>query len=256
MIYRKSNREIDVMREAGRMVGDAHQAVAEEVRPGVTTGYLESVVERFVRSRGGELIFKGYRGFPGSICTSVNEEIVHGIPGNRVLREGDVVSVDIGVRYQGYVGDSAKTYPVGGIDEESSRLLDVCRSSLDRAIGLVGPEVPLSRVSAAVQTFVEAAGFSVVREYAGHGVGREMHEDPRVPNYVDASTRREDVLLRPGVVVAIEPMVNIGTPDTRSVLVRGWEVVVTRDGKRSAHFEHTVAVTEDGYRILTLPSES
>ena len=250
MIKRKSPSEIAIMREAGRVVAGAHQRVREAIEPGRTTLDLEQIALEHIRSEGGESAFKNYRGFPGSICTSVNEEIVHGIPSRRILREGDVVSVDIGVRYKGYIGDMALTYPVGQISDEAQDLLDVCQKSLEGAIEQVGPGRPLSDVSRSIQSYVEERGYSVVREYTGHGVGREMHEEPQVPNYVNGGWPF-DPKLKPGTVIAIEPMVNCGTFETDKIVRQGWDVIITRDRKLSAHFEHTVAVTEDGHLVLT-----
>ena len=250
MIKRKSREEIDIMREAGRVVAGAHKAVEEAIRPGLTTLDLEKIALDFMVSSGGESAFKNYRGFPGYICTSVNEEIVHGIPSKRRLAEGDVVSVDIGVRYKGYIGDMAVTYPVGQISEDAQRLLDACRISLEQGIEKVKPEHHLSDVSRAIQSYAEGQGYSVVREYTGHGVGREMHEDPQVPNYVNGGWGF-DPKLKPGLVIAIEPMVNCGTHETDRIVRQGWDVVITRDRKLSAHFEHTVAVTEEGHEVLT-----
>ncbi len=256
MVQLKTDKEIDVMNEAGRIVADALVLIEETVAPGVTTGQLDEMVESFIRERGGVPTFKGYRVgrnvYPASICASVDEEVVHGIPGPRVLEEGQVVSVDIGVTYKGFVGDSARTFAVGRIDDDVRRLLDVTETALMRAVGTVRPGSMLSDIGRAVQTYVESAGFNVVKKFVGHGIGRKMHEDPQIPNYVDSNILSNDLELRRGMVLAIEPMVNQGTDDVR-VLKDGW-TVVTRDGRPSAHFEHTVAVVDDGHRILTFPS--
>lgn len=256
MVQLKTDKEIDVMNEAGRIVADALALIEKTIAPGVTTGELDELVETFIRERGGVPTFKGYRVgrnvYPASICASVDEEVVHGIPGPRVLEEGRVVSVDIGVTYKGFVGDSARTFAVGRIDDDVRRLLDVTETALMRAVETVRPGSMLSDIGRAVQTYVESAGFNVVKKFVGHGIGRKMHEDPQIPNYVDSNILSNDLELRRGMVLAIEPMVNQGTDDVR-VLKDGW-TVVTRDGRPSAHFEHTVAVVKDGYRILTLPS--
>ncbi len=255
MVRRKSPHEIAIMREAGRLVAEAHQAVKESIAPGMTTMDLDQLVEEFVKSRGGELVFKNYKGFPGHICASINEEIVHGVPGSRVLEEGDIASIDIGVRYKRYIGDSAMTYPVGQVSPEVQRLLDTGIEALQRGIAAAQPGNRISSIGRAVQEYVEGEGYSVVREYTGHGVGMDMHEEPQVPNFVDIRTRMMgyDLKLKPGLVIAIEPMVNEGTYETDVVRVQGWEVVITKDHKLSVHFEHTVAVTENGPEILTLP---
>lgn len=255
MVRRKSPHEITIMREAGRLVAQAHQRVAEAIAPGVTTAELDQLVERFVLDRGGQLVFKNYKGFPGNICASVNEEIVHGVPGPRQLALGDILKVDIGVRWKRYIGDAAFTYPVGPVSPRVQRLLDAGQEALRRGIAAAGPGVRVSAIGRAIQGYVEGLGYSVVRKYTGHGVGMEMHEPPQVPNFVDLESRLmgQDIKLKPGLVIAIEPMVNEGTHETDEVLVSGWEVVVTKDRKLSVHYEHTVAITEDGVEVLTLP---
>lgn len=243
----KSPAEIEVMREAGRITASALRVVGEAVVPGVTTAQLDEIAAEHIRKEGGKPAFLGYRGFPATLCVSVNDEVVHGIPGKRRLREGDIVSVDCGVIVDGYYGDAAMTFPVGHVSDEARRLMDVTREALDAAIARCRPGMRLGDVGNAVQTVVERAGFSVVREYVGHGIGRSMHEEPQVPNFGRAGT---GVTLKPGTVLAIEPMVNAGGYAVRS-LDDGW-TVVTADGSLSAHFEHTVAITEDGPSILTL----
>lgn len=235
------------MREAGRITAVALRVVASAVRPGVTTAELDRVAEEAIRAAGARPAFKGYHGFPATLCTSVNDQVVHGIPAARVLREGEILSVDCGAVVDGYFGDSAMTFAVGEVSEEARRLIDITRESLAAGIARCVPGMRLYDISAAVQTVAERAGFSVVREYVGHGIGRAMHEDPQVPNYGKAGT---GVTLKAGMVLAIEPMINAGRADVRS-LDDGW-TVVTADGSMSAHFEHTVAITEDGPRVLTL----
>jgi methionyl aminopeptidase len=248
MIICKTSREIEIMREAGRIVALTHQELQKHINPGITTGELDKIAEEFIRSKDAIPSFKGYNGFTGSICASVNEELVHGIPGDRVLKEGDIISIDIGAKYNGYHGDSAWTYPVGKISDEDQRLLDVTEESLYLGIKEAKPGERLSNISHAIQVFAEAEGFSIVREYVGHGVGQELHEDPQIPHFGPPG---KGPRLKPGMVLAIEPMVNAGSRYVRT-LADNWTVVTT-DGKRCAHFEHTVAITEDGYEILTKP---
>ena len=247
MIIAKSAAEIEVMREAGRITARALDAVSSAVRPGATTADLDAIAEDVIVKAGARPAFKGYHGFPATLCTSVNDQVVHGIPGGRVLKEGEIVSVDCGAIVDGYYGDSARTFPVGQVSAAANRLMDVTKRSLEAGIARCRPGMRLYDVSAAVQDVAEAAGFSVVREYVGHGIGRSMHEDPQVPNYGKAGT---GPTLRTGMVLAIEPMINAGAADVRS-LDDGW-TVVTLDGAMSAHFEHTVAVTEDGPLVLTV----
>jgi methionyl aminopeptidase len=248
MISLKSERELLLMREAGRIVAEVLDRIEEAVAPGMTTAGLDAIAEEIIVDKHGAVpSFKGYRGFPGRVCASVNEEIVHGIPGGRILREGDIVSVDVGAVYRGYHGDAAITVPVGQVDSESQRLLNVTAESLRIGIEAAQAGNWTSDVSREIQEYVESQGFSVVREYTGHGIGSQMHEDPQIPNYYDPRMRR--ARLRPGMTFALEPMVNMGGWQTR-VLDDNW-TVVTADGKRSAHFEHTVAVTKNGPVILT-----
>lgn len=247
MIIRKSDDEIERMRRAGRIVADTIERLREEVRPGLSTGELDRIGERTIRDAGAIPSFKGYRGFPASICTSVNEELVHGIPGSRVLGEGDLLSMDVGAIWEGFHGDAAVTVFVDGPPSgDAEKLVRVTSESLEAGIAQVRPGGRLSDVSHAVQQVAEGAGFSVVREYVGHGIGRNLHEEPPVPNY---GPRGHGPELRPGLVIAIEPMVNLGSWETR-LLDDNW-TVATADGSLSAHFEHTVAVTENGPEVLT-----
>jgi len=249
MITLKSAQELASMREAGRIVAEVLAEIKESVLPGVTTADLEAVADRIIVGKYGAIpSFKGYRGFPGMICASINDEIVHGIPGGRVLNEGDIVSVDVGVIYKGFHGDSAITVAVGSIDAEAQRLMDVTAESLRVGIEASKPGFYTTDISKAIQTYVEDQGFSVVREYTGHGIGRNMHEDPQIPNYFEPRLGGR-VRLRPGMTFALEPMVNVG--DWRTRLLEDHWTVVTADGTRSAHFEHTVAVTKNGPEILT-----
>ena len=247
MIIRKSRAEIEKMSQAGLIVAQVLEKLREMVRPGLTTRELDREAERMIRDAGAIPTFKGYNGFPASICTSVNDEVVHGIPGNRRLREGDIVGIDCGATYLGYVGDAAISVAVGRVSDEVKRLMEVTRQSLFAAISKCRVGNRLGDVCNAVQSYVEPLGYSVVRNYCGHGVGRAMHEEPQVPNYGRPGTGPP---LREGWVIAIEPMINLGHEDVK-VLSDGW-TVVTKDGRPSAHYEHTVAVTEAGPRILTL----
>lgn len=235
------------MREAGRVSARALRLVGEAVRPGVTTEELDQLAEEAIRAEGGVPAFKGYHGFPKTLCTSLNEQVVHGIPSKKIqLAEGDIVSVDVGAIVDGYYGDNAATYPVGRVSDVAARLMDATRRSLDAGIEQCVIGNRLFDIGAAVQEVAEGAGFSVVREYVGHGIGRAMHEDPNVPNFGKHGTGPE---LLEGMVLAIEPMVNAGGAPVRQ-LDDGW-TVVTQDASPSAHFEHTVAVTKDGPLILT-----
>jgi methionyl aminopeptidase len=246
MIICKTQRELEIMREAGRIVALTHLELQKYIEPGITTKELDAIAEKYIRACDAIPSFKGYNGFRGSICASVNEELVHGIPGDRVLREGDIISIDIGAKYNGYHGDSAWTYPVGEISDETQRLLDVTEESLYKGLKEAKPGDRLSNISHAIQTYVEEHAFSVVREYVGHGVGQELHEDPQIPHY---GPPNKGPRLKPGMVLAIEPMVNAGTRYVKT-LADDW-TVVTVDGKVCAHFEHTIAITETGYEILT-----
>ena len=243
----KSSKEIEKMRRAGKVVREVLELVRSRVKPGATTYDLEKAAEGRLAELGVKAAFKGYHGFPCVLCTSVNSEVVHGIPSpKRVLREGDIVSVDFGVVVDGYYGDAAITVPVGAIDAKAARLLKATEASLQAGIAVIRPGATLGDVGAAVQGVVEGEGFSVVRDFVGHGIGVQMHEDPQVPNFGEAG---QGMKLKAGMVLAIEPMVNAGKPDVK-VLDDGW-TAVSIDGSMSAHFEHTVAVTADGARILT-----
>jgi methionyl aminopeptidase len=248
MITLKSAHEIALMREAGRIVAEVLERVGETVAPGVTTTDLEAVAKEIIVDKYDAIpSFKGYHGFPGMICTSVNEQIVHGIPGKRVLNAADIVSIDVGVIYKGYQGDAAITVAVGEIDAESQRLMDATRNALRAGIEAAQMGKWTTDISRAIQRYAEGQGYSIVREYTGHGIGRQMHEEPQIPNYFEPRMGR--ARLRPGMTFALEPMLNAGGWQTR-VLDDNW-TVVTADGKRSAHFEHTVAVTKNGPEILT-----
>ena len=247
MIIRKSPSEIEIMREAGRVSALALRSVGDKVAPGVSTKDLDLYAEEIIRGEGGVPAFLGYGGFPATLCTSVNDQVVHGIPSKSVvLREGDVLAVDVGAIVDGYVGDNAATYAVGAITDELRDLLDVTERSLYAAIDAAVAGNRLGDIGYAVQSLAEAAGYGVIRDYVGHGIGRAMHEEPNVPNFGVPGT---GVLLQEGMVLAIEPMINLGTHKVRT-LADGW-TVVTLDGKASAHFEHTVAITAAGPVVLT-----
>ena len=248
MIQLKSAREIELMALGGRILGLTLDKLRASVRPGISTAELDEVAESFIRSHDGATpAFKGLYGFPGSICTSINDEIVHGIPSRkRVLKDGDNISLDVGVGYKGFFTDSAITVAVGRVEPAVEKLLSVTRKALDAGIAAATVGNHVGDIGAAVQSVVEAAGFSVVRDLVGHGIGVEFHEEPQVPNY-GKPKRREKLV--PGLTLAIEPMVNAGGPATRTLQDR-W-TIVTADGSRSAHFEHTVAITESGPRVLT-----
>jgi methionyl aminopeptidase len=251
VIQLKSAREIELMAQGGKILGATLDTLRRAVQPGVSTADLDEIAENFIRSHAGAVpAFKGLYGFPGSICASVNNEIVHGIPSKkRVLKDGDIISLDVGVGYKGYFTDSAATVPVGAIAPDTQRLLDVTQESLEAGIAAATAGNHIGDIGAAVQGVVEAAGFSVVRDLVGHGIGVEFHEEPQVPNY-GKPKRREKLV--PGLTLAIEPMVNIGGPATKTLGDR-W-TIVTLDGTLSAHFEHTVAITENGPMVLTRAS--
>jgi methionyl aminopeptidase len=246
----KSDDEIALMRQAGRVVADVLEVLVGALRPGLIVKELDRIVDEEFRRRGVEPTFLGYLGYPARVCVSVNDEIVHGIPGDRVLQEGDVVSIDLGATYRGFVADSALTVGVGRIDPEAQRLIDVTYRALWEGIRQARPGQPLGAISHAIQRYVEGHGFSVVREYVGHGVGRQMHEEPQVPNYGPPD---RGPVLRKGMVLALEPMVNVGDWRTKKH-DDGW-TVSTLDGSLSAHFEHTIAITDDEPNVLTLRSD-
>ncbi|MDY6893703.1 MAG: type I methionyl aminopeptidase [Chloroflexota bacterium] len=245
-IILKSPQEIERMRESGRIVASVLGIVAQAVRPGITTGELDRIAVAEVKKWDAVASFKGYRGFPASICVSINEEVVHGIPGDRMLKEGDIVSLDFGAQVNGFHGDAALTVGVGAISSEAQNIIDTTEGALAAGIKAATVGARLGDVSAAVQHYAESRGYSVVREYVGHGIGRDLHEDPQVPNYGVAG---EGILLKKGLTIAIEPMLNMGVWNT-TVAGNGW-TVSTADGKLSAHFEHTIAVGENGSEILT-----
>ncbi|MFH1372423.1 MAG: type I methionyl aminopeptidase [bacterium] len=243
----KTKEEIEIMRRAGRIVARTLQMVGENIRPGMTTGELDRLIEDFIRSQGAQPAFKGYRGFPAAACISVDSEVVHGIPGDRAIMEGDIVSVDTGSLLDGFYGDSARTYAIGEVSPDKARLMEVTMNSLMAGIDNARKGCKLGGVSAAVQKTAEAEGYGVVRELVGHGIGRNMHEEPQVPNF---GPEDAGPVLKTGMVLAIEPMINMGTYRVKT-LSDGW-TVVTADGQPSAHFEHTVAVGENGTEILTV----
>jgi methionyl aminopeptidase len=246
MIYIKSPQEIEIMRKANAIVAEVLKRLTQLAGPGTTTLELDRVSEEICRTRGAKPAFKGYRGYPFSLCASVNEQVVHGFPNKNALKEGDILSMDFGVLYEGFYGDSAVTVPIGSVAENAERLMDATRESLYEGIQMAVEGNRLSDISHAVQVCVEQQGFSVVRNFVGHGIGRELHEDPQVPNF---GTPGKGVRLREGMVLAIEPMVNEGTYEV-DILDDGW-TAVTRDRKLSAHFEHSIAVTKNGPDILS-----
>lgn len=247
MIILKSNDEITLMKKAGKIVGETLLLLEKEVKPGVTTAELDMMAEEFITKHGAKPSFKGLYGFPSSLCISVNEQVIHGFPGAYVLKEGDIVSVDCGACINGFHGDAARTFPVGNISKEAQRLIDVTRDSFFKGIEYAKVGNRLSDISHEIQSYVEAAGFSVVRDFVGHGIGRNVHEDPNVPNFGKSGRGPK---LQEGMVLAIEPMVNAGTYKVKT-LKDGW-TVVTADNSLSAHYENTVAILSDGPEILTL----
>lgn len=247
MIHLKTKEEVEIMRRAGAVVGRTLNMVGEEIKAGMTTAELDALVEEFIRGEGAIPAFKGYQGFPGSACISIDDEVVHGIPGKRVIKEGEIVSVDVGSIVEGFHGDSARTYAIGEISDEKKLLLEYTKKSLMTAIDKALKDHKLGEVSAAVQEVAEAQGYGVVRRLVGHGIGRELWEEPQIPNF---GSPTDGPILKTGMVVAIEPMVNLGTYEVKT-LNDGW-TVVTADGQPSAHFEHTVAITDNGPDILTL----
>ncbi len=248
MIRKKQDNEIQMMREAGRLLAKVLQLMEGLVMPGVSTADLDREAEAMIRAGGAKPTFKGYQGFPGTLCTSLNEVVVHGIPGDRTLTEGDIISIDCGVTLNGYIADAARTFKVGSVRPEVEALMDCTLRSLFMAIEASRPGARLGTVSHTVEAYVASAGYGVVREYCGHGVGRALHEDPQIPNYGQPDS---GPILEAGWTMALEPMINLGTHRVRT-LDDGW-TVVTEDGLPSAHFEHTIAVTKDGPVILTLP---
>jgi methionyl aminopeptidase len=247
MITLRSAREIEAMRRSGKITAKVLARLMESAKPGMTTAEIDALAEAGIRDLGGVPTFKGYRGYPASVCTSVNDRVVHGIPGSDVLRDGDLLSIDLGTTFDGYVSDSAVTVPIGDVSDEARRLLDVTQECLMRGIEAIRAGNRVGDIGFAVQQHAEANGYGVVRELVGHGVGTEMHEDPQVPNYGRPGT---GVKLRPGMVLAVEPMITQGSRAVK-ILEDGWTVVTT-DGKLAAHFEHTIALTPDGPKILTL----
>ena len=247
MIIKKSVREIELMRTAGRIVALAHQEVKKHIAPGISTLELDQIVEKVIRQNGATPSFKGYGGFPGSICASINNVVIHGIPkASTILKKGDIISIDIGACYKGYHGDSAWTYPVGEISAADQALLDVTLNALYKGLEQVKPNNRLSDISAAIGDYAKSFGYGVVEDFTGHGVGKNLHEDPAIPNY---GIPNMGPILQPGMTLAIEPMINAGTKYVK-VCSDGW-TTITRDGKKSAHFEHSILITDEGYEILT-----
>jgi methionyl aminopeptidase len=247
MVIIKSPREIEQLKRSNAMVAEVFEKLRGMIVPGMTTKELDQVAEEYILLKGARPAFKGYRGFPATLCISINDEVVHGIPGQRRLEEGDIVSLDVGVNYIGYFGDAAITLPVGEVDPEAKRLLEVTKKALYIGIEKAKAGNRLFDISYAIQSWVESNGFSVVRDFVGHGIGKELHEEPQIPNF---GTPHQGPRLEKGMVFALEPMVNEGTHEVR-ILSDGW-TVVTADGKRSAHFEHTIAITDDGAEILSI----
>lgn len=250
MIIGKSKKELEKMRAAGRLVGLVLQELRRLAQPGVTTLELDMAAEKMIRDGGALPTFKGYQGFPYSICASVNEQVVHGFPSHYALQDGDIFSIDCGATLEGFVGDTATTVPVGQVSEDKLRLIRVAEECLEKAIEQCWPGKRLGDIGWAVQEHAEAHGYSVVRDYVGHGIGRRMHEDPQIPNYGKPGTKDK---IRAGYVFAVEPMLNLGTHHTKT-LADGW-TVVTLDGKPSAHVEHTIAITEEGPQVFTRVTE-
>lgn len=247
MVVLKTRRELDIMREACRISAGALDLIGRAVEPGVTTAELDRIAEQYILSEGGTPNFKNYQGYPATACISINHEVIHGIPNkNRVLKAGDIVSVDLGAKFGGYHGDNAATFAVGDVSDEAKRLMDTTRESLYEGIKMARAGGRIGDISHAIQQYVEARGYSVVRDFVGHGIGTNLHEAPEVPNF---GTLGRGIRLLPGMTIAIEPMVNAGKPDVK-VMPDGW-TVLTRDGSLSAHFEHTVAITTDGPQIMT-----
>lgn len=246
MVTRKSREEIAKMRRAGRIVAETLALVEAELRPGVSTAHLDEIAERHIRRSGATPSFVGYHGYPSTLCISLDDEVVHGIPGNRTIREGQVVSIDVGAIVEGWHGDAARTFVVGEVDARVTALVETTRLAMMAGIAAAQPGSRIGDISAAVEDVAAPAGFGIVRQYVGHGIGTEMHQDPQVPNY---RTGARGIRLDPGICLAIEPMLTLGSPETET-RPDGW-TVVTRDGSLAAHFEHTIAVTERGPEILT-----
>jgi len=246
MISVKNPDQIKLMREAGRITGEALALAGEKLHAGMTTKQLDTIIRQHIESRGAKPSFLGYGGFPGSACISINDQVIHGIPGSRVIEDGDIVKVDVGAFYRGYHGDSANTFTVGNVSPEAKKLIEVTKESFWRGIAQAKPGNRIGDIGHAVQAYVEENGFSVVRRYVGHGVGRDLHEEPDVPNF---GTAGRGVRLYAGMVIAVEPMINVGTPDVLELNDK-W-TVITADRKLSAHYEHTIAITDDGVIVLT-----
>lgn len=246
MIILKSKKEIELMREAGKIVAETHEIIKSAIKPGISTLELDKIAENNIKKYNASPSFKGYHGYTGSICASINEEVVHGIPGMKILKEGDIISIDIGAYFKGYHADAAKTHGVGIISDDDRKLIEVTKQSFYEGINFAKLGYRLSDVSHAIQTHVEKHGYSVVRDLVGHGVGKDLHEDPQIPNY---GRPGKGPKLEEGMVLAIEPMVNAGSYHV-AMLNDGW-TIVTRDSKKSAHYEHTIAITEDEPLILT-----
>jgi len=251
LIQIKSQREIELMREAGRILDQTRQMLKEHIKPGVSTYHLDQLAEKFINNLGATPSFKGYHGFPGSICASINEVVVHGIPSKKkVLKEGDIITLDFGVNYKGYHADSATTYPVGNISPELEKLLEITEKSLYIGLEQAKPGNYVSDISHAIEAFIKPYGYGIVEEFTGHGIGRELHEEPFVPNF---GKPKEGPILKPGMTFCVEPMINLGTKNVR-VLTDNWTTITT-DRKPSAHFEHMIVITESGYEILTLTTK-
>lgn len=246
MITIKSEREIELLKQAGLIVYETHQYLKDFIKPGISTKKLDTLAEKFIKSKNAYPSFKGYDGFPGSICTSINEEVVHGIPGNKVLKDGDIISIDIGACYKGYHGDSAWTYVVGNISDDKKYLIEHTEKALYEGLNQIKAGARIGDIGNAIETYANKHNLGVVKELVGHGVGTSIHEDPDVPNY---GTKGTGPKLKEGMVIAVEPMLTLGSPDI-VMLDDDW-TIETEDFSPSAHFEHTVAVTKDGYRILT-----
>ena len=253
----RSRREIEIMRRAGVVVANVLSKLQETAEPGVTTAKLDSIALQTTAEFGAKALFKGVRNpsatfaFPGAICTSINEQVVHGIPSEKIrLKNGDILSIDFGAQLDGYCADAAVTLSIGSISTEKRRLIDVTKKVLEIAITQAAPNVRWSQIAAKMQSYVESAGFSIVKDFVGHGIGRKMHEEPKVPNFVSDELLRDDIFLTDGMVIAVEPMINTGTSAVKT-LKDGW-TVVTKDGKCAAHFEHTIAINQSGCEVLTV----